>query len=323
MDGISSTSSSLAPLAVGNAATATISPVSFMILFSDFEEFYVLHRSFFDHVSSLWRRGAPIGADVLNYAQLMNKFAFHFIDRFQMAREHLNFLSANNPQFRDFLDQRKISPQSSPLDLKSLLSKPIGRLVYYKTMLEKYLDKGDGEFADFGNEETVRAVLQCVLSILSRLNSVTTEIESDRITKLRLMQQQVSRPGRFIANFVGIVAPHRGTFYLQRQKRGNRRRPYVLIFFDDRVMLARAESEDKFEMRGTYFFTVDGVEILGGEADVDRMHSAGVKERDMPLTILFTTQKSRKRILFSVVSVDELRKLLSVFSLARMCSARK
>lgn len=194
------------------------------MLFGDFSEFYEAHAAFVDACVSAWDAGKDLFGLILEHAELMSRFEFVFARNLHVARRFIAIESSQNKEFRSFLRRVEFTPQSSRLDLASLLSKVPGRVAYYRLMAGRFIKASAEGGASSGLAEAKR-VAAALDSILARIDDVTMVADDTEMlsSAVELMRLQMADPA--VGTVVDFVKPgrnilcHSQVFVLEEKRR--------------------------------------------------------------------------------------------------------
>lgn len=135
-------------------------------VFHNYSEIYAHHRRLLDQLHEIQREEHPviksITAPLFDAALNFRDAYMEYIPNYPIAAYRIDDETANNPEFKSFVDKCVRNPDSRRLDMKNFIYRPIPRLLRYDLLL-----KGILEATPAGHEdcEAIPEVLDIVKSI--------------------------------------------------------------------------------------------------------------------------------------------------------------
>ncbi|KAL6309388.1 Dbl-like domain-containing protein [Sparassis latifolia] len=135
-------------------------------VFHNFAELHVHHRKMLNTFHEIQREEHPVIRSVTAavYDAVLNfrEAYMDYIPNYPIAAYRIDEEMANNPAFKQFVEQCTRHPDAHRLDMKNFINRPIPRLLRYELLLKSIMDVSPEEHED---RETIPQVLEVIKAL--------------------------------------------------------------------------------------------------------------------------------------------------------------
>ncbi|KAF7790213.1 hypothetical protein EIP86_001165 [Pleurotus ostreatoroseus] len=167
-------------------------------VFHNFAELHAHHRKMLNTFHEIQREEHPtirsITAAVYDAVLNFREAYMEYVPNYPIAAYRIDDEMANNPQFKDFVEQCTRLPDARKLDMKAFINRPIPRLLRYELLLRGILDETPEGHED---RETIPQVIE-VIKALGKDTEPGVVSAKQKVEVWRYNSNLVFKPGEGI-----------------------------------------------------------------------------------------------------------------------------